>query len=472
MQFLGFEFTFARKNLSSVDNRGGWMRLTREPYSGAWQKNEEIQADTVLGYYAVYACITLIAADIGKLRPVLQKRDEHGIWVETFSPAFSSVLKRPNRFQNHIQFKEWWATSKLATGNTYGLKQRDNRNVVTAIYILDPTRVQVLVASDGSVYYQLSQDDLNNIEASVIVPASEIIHDRMNCLFHPLVGVSTMYASGLAADQGLKMQRDSSRFFANGARPSGILTAPGAISDETAARLKSHWEANYSGENVGKVAVLGDALKFEAMRATAVDSQLVEQMQMSAQVVCATFHIPPFKIGAGAIPAGQKVEDLNQIYYSDCLQSLIESMELCLDEGLALPDTYGLQLDLDGLLRMDTATLYTTLGAGIKGALLSPNEGRKRVNLPPVPGGNSVYMQQQNFSLEALAKRDEQVNPFAPPAPQISNAHSSQEKNEILSDQELEDQTRMVALMLEKELTNVNDARNIGLYESDCDCCT
>jgi phage portal protein BeeE len=31
----------------------------------------------------------------------------------------------------------------------------------------------------------------------VIVPAREIIHDRFNCLFHPLVGISPLYAAAL-----------------------------------------------------------------------------------------------------------------------------------------------------------------------------------------------------------------------------------------------------------------------------------
>jgi phage portal protein BeeE len=53
---------------------------------------------------------------------------------------------------------------------------------------------------------------------------------------------------------------------------------------------------------------------------------------------------------------------------------------------------------------------------------MSPNEGRARLDLQPVIGGESPYLQQQNYSLEALAKRDAQTDPFAsntptPPAP-------------------------------------------------------
>lgn len=455
MRILGFEISRA-KSISPVDNRGGWWPLIREPYSGAWQNNDELFADSTLAYFAVYACITLISADIGKLRPKLKSLNSDGIWVETKNSKFSPLLVRPNRYQNHIQFKEWWITSKASRGNTYVLKQRDARGAVVALYILDPLRVQPLVADDGSVFYNLGADNLNDLESGTVVPASEIIHDRMCCLFHPLVGIPPIYASGLAANQGLRMQQDSSTFFANGARPGGILTAPGAISDETALRLKTNFEANYSGKNSGRIAVVGDGLTFDPIRATAVDSQFVEQLNFTAQIVCSTYHMPPFKISMGVIPAGQKIEDLNQIYYSDCLQSLIESYELCLDEGLGLPENLCIELDIDGLLRMDTATLYKTLGDGVKGALLAPNEGRKRINMPPIAGGDSVYMQQQNYSLEALAKRDSQEDPFST----TSTPPASGENNDAveLTDQQLEDQARFMALVLEKELSCVEHA--------------
>jgi hypothetical protein len=112
---------------------------------------------------------------------------------------------------------------------------------------------------------------------------------------------------------------------------------------------------------------------------------------------------------------------LNQIYYSDCLQSLIEQFELCMDEGLGLDlkkdgKTMGVELDLEGLMRMDTATLVKTLKEGVSGGILSPNEARKKLDLPKAKGGDTPYLQQQNYSLAALDERD-QNDPFAKPAP-------------------------------------------------------
>jgi phage portal protein BeeE len=49
--------------------------------------------------------------------------------------------------------------------------------------------------------------------------------------------------------------------------------------------------------------------------------------------------------------------------------------------------------------------------------VMSPNEGRAKFDLKPVEGGAQPYLQQQNYSLEALAKRDAQADPFAPATP-------------------------------------------------------
>lgn len=427
MRILGLEITRAKKaagSLSPVNSRGSWWPLIREPYAGAWQNNDPLTVDTQLSYYAVFACVTLISGDFAKLRQRLVEKSG-SIWKETVSPAFSPVLRKPNRYQNHIQFKENWGISKLTRGNTYALKQRDARGIVVAQYILDPNRVVPLVAPDGEVYYQLDTDNLSGLTKQVVVPASEIIHDRMNCLFHPLVGISPLYACGLAAAQGLNIQTQSKSFFGNGARPGGVLTAPGAISQETADRLKEYWNTNFSGTNSGKVAVLGDGLTYAPMVMTATDAQMIEQLKMTAEMVCAAFHVPPFKVGIGTMPTYQNGEMLNQIYYSDCLQKLIEDYELCQDEGLGIGEgvkiegrELGVDLDLRGLLRMDTSTQVKTLTEAVKGSIMKTNEAREAFDLPPVEGGDTIWSQQQNWPISELAKRTaEDLNPAPAPSP-------------------------------------------------------
>ena len=427
MRVLGLPVPFTRqeKDISPVrENRAGWFRLF-EAFPGAWQTNVVVDRNLVLSYHAVYACMTLIASDIAKLRVKLVQQSGDGIWSEVSSPAFSPVLRKPNPYQTRIQFWEAWVLSKLMRGNTYVLKEYDQRRLVTALYVLDPQRVTPMVADDGSVFYSLDADNLSGLEEEeIIVPARDIIHDRFNCLFHPLVGTSPIFANGIAATQGIRIQNSSAHFFGNGARPSGVLTAPGEISQDTADRLKDYWENNFTGTGEGKLAVLGDGLKYEPMTMTSVDAQLIEQLKWTAETVCSTFHVPPYKIGVGQMPTYNNIQSLNVEYYSQCLQRLIEDAELCLDEGLGLTEAkegriLGVEFDLDGLLRMDSVTQVQFLKEAVGAALMSPDEARKKIDLPPVEGGASPYLQQQNYSLAALAKRDAQDDPFgtAQPAP-------------------------------------------------------
>jgi HK97 family phage portal protein len=418
MKIFGREISFRRKaQLSPIrSSNRGWYPLIQEPYSGAWQQNVEWTVDCVLAHHAVYACVTLISNDFGKLRQRLVQSDENGIWKETTNSAYSPVLRKPNRYQNQIQFKQWWMTCKLIRGNAYALKVRDNRGVVVGLYLLDPCRVEVLVSESGDIFYRLKQDNLSGVDdLGLTVPASEIIHDRMNCLFHPLVGISPLFAAGCVANLGLKIERNSSKFFGNGSQPSGILTAPGAISDDTAKTLADYFNANFTGEKSGRVAVVGDGLKYEQLSITAADSQLIEQMKWTAEVVCSTFHVPSYKIGVGTMPTYNNVEALQQDYYNTCLQSLIEEYEACMDEGLGVKEDMGVDLDLDGLLRMDTKTQIDVLNASVSGSLRTINEARQKLNLSGVTGGEVIWSQQQNWPISELAKRPaEALVPAAP----------------------------------------------------------
>lgn len=422
---MRFSLSLSTGNTSKAQSKAlqgvpgsSWWGVIREAFAGAWQKNIEIKQDTVLANTTVFSCITTISSDIAKMPWKLTKVDGNNIWQPYTNAAFSPLLTTPNRFQNHIQFKEQWMISKLSRGNTYVLKERDNRNVVVALYILDPTRVFPMVADDGTVYYQCSTDNLSGIGTeTVLVPAEEIIHDRWNCLFHPLMGLSPIFACGLPAIQAMNMLRNYTRFFENAAMPGGVLTAPGSISDETVARLKADWQEKFSGKNSGNVAVLGDGLKFEKMVMTAVDAQVIDQLNYTDEKICSAFHMPRYKVGVGIDPTYNNIGALQQEYYNSTLQILIESMELLMDQGLALPAAIGIELDIDCLLRMDPTSAMALQSEGIKGSLLAPNEGRKKLGLPPVQGGDSPMAQQQNYSLAALAKRDASDNPFVQTVP-------------------------------------------------------
>lgn len=405
--------------------------------SGPLGRND-VQVDSkesLLAFSAIYACTSGIAHDVAKLKINHKITASSGITSNANSPI-QRLLTRPNRYQTQFQFFEQWVLSRLLTGNTYVLKDRVG-NKIDALYILEPDFVTTLVADDGSVFYELKKDNLSGIGSTITVPAEEIIHDRHTCLFHPLMGVGPIYACGYSATMGNAISKTSAGFFQNNAQPGGILSAPGRISDETANRLKTDWQNRYSGRNAGSIAVLGDGLQFHRMTVSAQDSQLIEQLKFTIEDVARAFRYPLYKLGAGSPPISNNVEALNLEYYAGCLQPIIESMEDSLDAAFGFGENQFIEFDLDGLSRMDSQSVYKNIADGIKGGFLTPNEGRQELNLPPVAGGDGVFLQQQNYSTEDLAKLRERE--FAEPV-------------ETAEEQESEEQTRSFMERLRKGL--------------------
>lgn len=76
MRLFGMDISRAKAapaTLQSVDSRG-WWQVIFDRYAGGWQQHVEYSQETVLAYHAVYSCVTLIANDIGKLRPKLVEK--------------------------------------------------------------------------------------------------------------------------------------------------------------------------------------------------------------------------------------------------------------------------------------------------------------------------------------------------------------------------------------------------------------
>lgn len=410
------------KELNAVDSRRGGWRTIFEPFAGAWQRNIEEKHGDLLTYPTLYACIYRISSDIGKL-PFSLRRRESGVWVELPDPP--AVLRRPNSFQTEAQFREYWLLTKLINGNAYILKRRDERGRVTDLYVLDPERVLPMVSDAGEVFYQLQTDRLSTLPDGypadqLIVPASEIIHDRCMTVHHPLVGVPPLAAAHWPALKNMKIMRSATEFFANNAQPGGILTAPAGMTEDDAKAVQEYWTTNFQGSNSGKVAIVGADMKFTPFAMKSIDAQMVEQMRYSDEQICQPFGIPPFKVGIGTIPSGLGVDGLNQLYYADALQTHIEHMETLIDEGLDIRRPEGVELDLEPLLRMDEAKRAEVESKLVSGKIKTPDEARKRFNLPHTGGGDTLWGQNQDYPLGVLANRhewDPNMQPAPTPAP-------------------------------------------------------
>lgn len=406
---LGAMFTTAQP----VGN-GAWYPIVREPYTGAWQNNDPITAPSALSNPSVFGCVSAISADIGKTAPpLLLEEDADGFWFETRNSAYTPVLRTPNRYQTAQQFIEQVVISLLLHGNAYLLKNRDERGVVNQLYVLDASRVTVLAAPDGSVYYELQPNDLAGIasaEPPLIAPAREIIHIRINCFFHPLMGVSPLYAVAGAVSQAAAIQSSSSAFFNNGGRSPFALIAPTKLDPASASRLQA--EATKFKTSGTMILELG--VQLVPMPTSAADTQLIAQLGWTEETIAKAFRYPISLLNSAKQPPYANAE-ASQLQYKACLDPYMASINNGLTRGLEMPLYLKVELDATILTWMDTATRVNAAKVAIT-AGLSPNEVRAEFfDRPPVKGGELPYLQQQNWPVAELA--DRQGVPAAAPLP-------------------------------------------------------
>ena len=373
--------------------------------TGAWQRNLTCAAEDLTAFSAVYACVTIISGDIAKLGLKLWRDLEGGGRVKATTHPYWRLFHHPNDWQSVVEFVQQWVTSVLLTGNAYVLMRRDARGVVQSLHVLDPRRVRVYVSEQGEPAYRVSEDPLAAVfELQEFVPARDMIHDRMNPLFHPLVGVSPIISAAGAASAGNHILAQSDAFFGQMSRPSGLLIpqTPGVIPPQTIKELKDTWTANYGGAgNAGRVAVLPANMDWKPMVMTAVDAQLIEQLKFSVEDVARAYRVPGFMLGDLTKVSYRNAEQLTRIYHQGCLQYHLERIEWRLDASLELATDVSAEFDLTALFRMESDVRATTSAAWLAAGVKSINEVRAEEGLTPVKGGEKPRLQVQYQPLDA-----------------------------------------------------------------------
>lgn len=422
-----YELTLARKAATEPRSTGltypprerGWHSIL-ESFSGAWQRGivaEDPKAE-LLRFGAVFACVSLISADIGRMKLQLQVRQDNGTWATVDDDSrLSQLVRRPNPWYSQQQWLEAWVQSRLLHGNVFVFKDRREDGAVARLHILSPERVAVKLTADGGVYFELSRDVHAAISEPILVPASEVAHDRVNTFFHPMLGLSALSAAAASGTFGRRIQEQSCQFFANASRPGGHLTTETDIPDQTAERLKRDFEDKFAGGFIGRLLVTGSGLKYQPLSMPAHDAQLIEQLKWTGEDCARVFKVPGYKVGVGPLPSFNNIAQLQNDYLGQALQPAITAIELLMAEALELPPNMRIELDTSALLRMDPLSRAETAAKLVGAGILSPNEARAAENLPPVRGGESPYLQQQNFTLSQLASRTPPTDaPTSPPA--------------------------------------------------------
>ena len=395
---------FKKKSIEKASG-GTWSGITNGWKPNWFQRGETISSGTALQSTVVYTCVSIIAYGIARLRlkhytdPKLEGRKY------LYKSDISKLLQKPNRYQNRMDFTSYLMMTLLLDGNAYAFAERDKNGKVIALHPLNARSVQVnVVPGSSEVWYSISNTNDLIPDYLEFVPASEIMHLRLFCPSHPLVGVTPLVSASLSAEGGLNIQDQSNAFFANKSKVGGYLRTPNKMTPESAKALSKSWSEGTNGLAAGKTALLDNDLSFESFTLNAVDAEVIAQYKLTITDIASAYHVPFHMVDPSAPHNFESAEAVARSLASSTFSFYIEYLEAGLDDFLGLDGvTNYVEFDVEaGIGRGDLKARMDAYSTAVHGGIMTPNDTRAMENLEPKDGGDDLFLQLQDRPLSAI----------------------------------------------------------------------
>jgi HK97 family phage portal protein len=360
-----------------------------------------VDQTTALQIDAVYACVRLYADTISTLpiapfqrvngerkawgpRPIWM--DEVGAWGMSWSDYVQQGL-----------------VSLLLDGNWFTKVLRRSNGEVIGLQVLDPTRVEVSVDGANNVVYLW--------DGNARIPREDVLHITELRLPGQVRGVSRI--SQLKQTLGLAraLEEFSARFFGQGSVTTGIIETPALMTQDQAKQAKDIFEAGHKGASKShKVGILGGGATFKKTGVDPDEAQMLESKMFAKESVAMVFRVPLFKLQSSA-PGSQSynANEANDLaWYKDSLRPYIDKIERA--HAKLLPPRVFPLINMDAVLRADTATRYAAHGSMLINGWGSINDVRRYEGYPAIAGGDSLRVPLTNVNLSAAEIVEQEKN--------------------------------------------------------------
>jgi HK97 family phage portal protein len=365
-----------------------------------------INQDTALKVGAVYAAVRLLSDTVstlpadtfirqdGQRRPFRPKP----MWVD--NPDSGTTR------EDHVAQV---MMSLLLDGNAFVRVYRStagrNAGLVTALVVLDPTKVEVRRRADGEVEFVF--DDRITIARDDMIHITEIKRPGA------LRGISRIEQVKDTLGIAAAMDEFAGRFFGQGSVTSGILETPSMLTKEQAMQLKDTFEATHRGVSKShRIGILGGGAKFVKTGVDPESAQMLESRRFAVEEVARVFRIPQhmLQVAAPGVQSYASNEENAIQFATYTLRPYVAKLEAAYSR--LLPGEAFMRWNMDGLLRGDLQSRYSAYSTALQSGFMSINDVRRLEDQRQVDGGDAYRVPLANVNVEAanITEQEKRVN--------------------------------------------------------------
>lgn len=293
--------------------------------------------------------------------------------------------RKPNAARSGFVFWRTLFFHAAHSGNGYARIRRGPANRATAMFNVAPHDVYSVTftregASEPEQWYLLNGRD--------VVPAADMIHIQ-GISYDGTAGMDPIRTHSDTISRGLTIDRYVTKYLQKGTNIRGSIEYPSGVSDERLAQVRALLSTHFYGPNADRdILQLTDGAKFNNATQLPKDGQIVEQAAYTTKQIAQITGVPPeylFELSEAKYNTSVEQAGINVVRYLfrpwiEQIEDELTSKLLTADE---IDDGLSIALNPEALLRGDTKTQTDTIVAKANAGLISKNEGRDYLGLPP-----------------------------------------------------------------------------------------
>ncbi|MDG6879896.1 Phage portal protein [Clostridium perfringens] len=366
--------------------------------SNFWEKfgiklGFSISGKKALKENTVYICTKIRAESIGKLSLKVYKEREEYKEHELYY-----ILKyKPNPLMNSINFWKCIEAQRTLKGNAYAYIERNKKGQVTGIYPIDSDNVTKVI-DDNNFLSSLSKVWYIVIDNKGIkhkLYSDEILHFIGDITLDGLIGIAPLEYLKCTVENGRATQEFVNKFFKNGLSTKGVIQYVGDLDEKAKRTFRKAFESMSNGlENAHSVSLLPLGYQFQPLSLSMADAQFLENSKLTKREIAAAFGMKSYHLNDLERATFNNLTEQQKDFYITTLQPSLTNYEQEMQDKLfsqyeTLKDV-RVEFNVDTILRSDIKTRYESYRIGIQSGFLSPNEVRKKENLPAKEGGDEL----------------------------------------------------------------------------------
>ena len=357
----------------------------------------QVNSESALRYAAFFACLKVLAEDVGKLPIKLYKeRPDRGRDVAKNHKVHRLISRRPNDFMTASEFWEMCVAHVVLRGNFYAYKVMLGSEVVELLP-LNPASVKPKLRDDWSLWYDVTFAN----GSRDVLPASQIFHVR-GLTLDGVRGLSALEYARETLGLGIAAERHGAKLFVNGANPGGALETEQTLTDEVFERVKTSWNEKHTGlDNSHKVAILEGGLKWTSVTMTNTDAQWLENRKHTDNQLCGLLRVPPHKIAILERSTNNNIEHQSLDYVNDGLMPHLNRIENRIRISLLNErdeEDHFAKFNVAALLRGDMKARSQFYKDMVFLGAYSPNDVLELEDRNPRDGGD-IYLTPSNMNI-------------------------------------------------------------------------